>query len=363
MVINKQKGMFLMIERLKIIETRYNEITEELMHPENITNIKKTLELTKEQSTLREAYEAYQLYKKLIEDIEAAKEMIKDPELAEFAKEELNQSEQKLEQLNKDLEIILLPKDENDGKNVIVEIRGAAGGDEANIFAGDLYRMYTKYSEKLGWKLELLNAEDSEAGGFSQIEFMIKGDNVYSKLKYESGAHRVQRVPATETQGRVHTSTATVLVMPEAEEVDFELDMSEVRVDITRSSGCGGQGVNTTDSAVRLTHIPTGLVVYSQTERSQIKNKEKAIKILQTRLYDLKLREQEQEIGTERRNKIGTGDRSEKIRTYNYPQNRVTDHRIGYTTNSLDRVMEGELDKIIEALITEDQARKLRGEA
>ena len=220
--------------------------------------------------------------------------------------------------------------------------------------------MYTKYAEKLGFKIEVLNSEDSEAGGFSQIEFMVKGENVYSKLKYESGAHRVQRVPETETQGRVHTSTATVLVMPEAEEVDFELDMNEVRIDITRSSGCGGQGVNTTDSAVRLTHIPTGLVVYSQTERSQIKNKEKAIKILQTRLYDLKLREQEQEIGAERRSKIGTGDRSEKIRTYNYPQNRVTDHRIGYTTNSLDRVMDGDLDKIIEALITEDQARKLK---
>lgn len=362
MVITKKGMNISMIERLQAIENRYNQITEELMIPENISNIKKTLELTKEQSSLREAYDAYQEYKQLTSDLEAAKEMVKDPELGEFAKEEIVTLEAKLDQLNKDLEIILLPKDENDGKNVIVEIRGAAGGDEANIFAGDLYRMYTKYAEKIGWKLELLNAEDSDAGGFSQIEFMIKGDNVYSKLKYESGAHRVQRVPETETQGRVHTSTATVLVMPEAEEVDFDLDMNEVRVDITRSSGCGGQGVNTTDSAVRLTHIPTGLVVYSQTERSQIKNKEKAIKILQTRLYDLKLREQEQELGAERRNKIGTGDRSEKIRTYNYPQNRVTDHRIGYTTNSLDRVMDGDLDKIIEALITEDQARKLKGE-
>ena len=222
--------------------------------------------------------------------------------------------------------------------------------------------MYVKYAEKEGWKVEELESVEGAAGGYAQVSFMIKGENVYSKLKYESGAHRVQRVPETETAGRVHTSTATVLVMPEAEEFDFELDMNEVRIDITRSSGCGGQGVNTTDSAVRLTHIPTGIVVYSQTERSQIKNKEKAIKILTTRLYDLKNQEREKELGNERRSKIGTGDRSEKIRTYNYPQNRVTDHRIGFTINTLDRVMEGDLDKIIEALIAEDQARKLRGE-
>ena len=222
--------------------------------------------------------------------------------------------------------------------------------------------MYRKLSEKEGWKIELLDEERCEAGGYSLISFMVKGENVYSKLKYESGAHRVQRVPSTETQGRVHTSTATVLVMPEAEEIDFELDMNEVRIDITRSSGCGGQGVNTTDSAVRLTHIPTGIVVYSQTERSQIKNKEKAIKILQTRLYDYFNQQEQEKLGAERRSKIGTGDRSEKIRTYNYPQNRVTDHRIGFTLNILDRVMNGDIDKVIDALITEDQNRKLRGE-
>ena len=222
--------------------------------------------------------------------------------------------------------------------------------------------MYKKLAEKEGWKIEIMEEDPSEAGGYTLISFMIKGDNVYSKLKYESGAHRVQRVPVTETQGRVHTSTATVLVMPEAEEVDADLDMNDVRIDITRSSGCGGQGVNTTDSAVRLTHIPTGIVVYSQTERSQIKNKEKAIKILQARLYDLKTREQEEKLGSERRSKIGTGDRSEKIRTYNYPQNRVTDHRIGFTLNTLDRIMNGDIDKVIDALIAEDQARKLRGE-
>ena len=351
-----------MIERLKSIEERYNEINEELMKPEIVSNIKETLRLSKEQASLREAYEAYQKYKKLISDIEDAKEMSKDPELGEMAKEELESLNQELEALNGQLEIILLPKDPNDGKNVIVEIRGAAGGDEGNIFAGDLFDMYKKLAEKENWKIEVLEEEKSEAGGYSLISFMVKGENVYSKLKYESGAHRVQRVPVTETQGRVHTSTATVLVMPEAEEVDFELDMNEVRIDITRSSGCGGQGVNTTDSAVRLTHIPTGLVVYSQTERSQIKNKEKAIKILQTRLYDIKMQERDKEMGAERRSKIGTGDRSEKIRTYNYPQNRVTDHRIGFTLNTLDRVMQGDIDKVIEALITEDQKRKLRGE-
>ena len=351
-----------MIERLTAIENRYNEITEELMKPENISDIKKATSLSKEQASLKDAYDAYQEYKKITKDIEEAKEMIKDPELGEFAKEELEENQNKLEKLTKDIEVMLLPKDPNDGKDVIVEIRGAAGGDEGNIFAGDLFDMYKKLAERNGWKIEIVEEEKSEAGGYSLISFIVRGENVYSKLKYESGAHRVQRVPVTETQGRVHTSTATVLVMPEAEELDCDLDMNDVRVDITRSSGCGGQGVNTTDSAVRLTHIPTGIVVYSQTERSQIKNKEKAIKILQTRLYDLKMQEREKELGAERRSKIGTGDRSEKIRTYNYPQNRVTDHRIGFTLNTLDRVMQGDIDKVIDALIIEDQNRKLRGE-
>lgn len=351
-----------MIERLESIEKKYNKLNQELMSPDVLSDIKKTLELNKEIADLKLSYDAYQQYKKIENDILSALEITSDPELGEMAREEIKTLELEKEDLMKKIEIMLLPKDPNDGKNVIIEIRGAAGGDEANIFAGDLYRMYLKYAEKQDWKIEVLNAESGEAGGYSQIEFLIKGDSVYSFLKYESGAHRVQRVPATETQGRVHTSTATVLVMPEAEEVDFKLDMSEIRIDITRSSGCGGQGVNTTDSAVRLTHIPTGTIVYSQTERSQIKNKEKAIKIMQTRLYDLKMKEQEEKLGIERRSKIGTGDRSEKIRTYNYPQNRVTDHRIGFTLKQLDRVMEGNLDEIIEALITEDQTRKLKGE-
>ena len=351
-----------MFERLEDIKKRYDFITNELTKPEVISDVKKTMSLSKEQSDLSEIIECYNAYLKSKQDYEEAKELAKDPEMASFAQEEEEKQLELGKKLEKDLEILLLPKDPNDGKNIIVEIRGAAGGDEANIFAGDLYNMYVRYAENQGFKVENLESTPGQSGGFSEISFMIKGENVYSKLKYESGAHRVQRVPATESQGRVHTSTATVLVMPEVDDVDFELDMNDVRVDITRSSGSGGQGVNTTDSAVRLTHIPTGIIVYSQTERSQIRNKEKAIKILKSRVYDLKLREQEQELGAERKNKIGTGDRSEKIRTYNYPQNRVTDHRIGYTTNSLDRVMNGKLDDIIEALITEDQRRKLAGE-
>lgn len=348
-----------MINRLEAIQKKYNEITEELTKDETIKDIKKMTELSKEQRRLSETVDIYQKYKRILSDIEAAKEMLNDKEMQEFAKEEISNLNKEKEQIEGELEILLLPHDPNDEKNVIVEIRGAAGGDEANIFAGDLFDMYNHYVNNFGWKIEILSEEPGTAGGYSQIEFMIKGEGAYSKLKYESGAHRVQRVPETESQGRVHTSTATVLVMPEAEEFDYELDESEVRIDITRSSGCGGQGVNTTDSAVRLTHIPTGIIVYSQTERSQIKNKEKAFKILKTRLYDLKLREQEAANQQERKSKIGTGDRSEKIRTYNYPQNRVTDHRIGFTSMNLDRIMTGDLGVIIDALINEDQKRKL----
>ncbi len=350
-----------MIDRLEDIVKRYNELSQELTKPEVLNDYNKMKKLSKEHSDLEEIVNKYLKYQQIDLEISGAKEMINDPELSQLASDEIEKLQEQKREITKELELLLIPKDEHDDKNIIMEIRGAAGGDEGNIFAGDLFDMYRKYAEHQGWKIEILNEERSEAGGFSLISFMIKGDNVYSKLKYESGAHRVQRVPITETQGRVHTSTATVLVMPEVEEVDDTLDMNEVRVDITRSSGCGGQGVNTTDSAVRLTHIPTGIVVYSQTERSQIKNKEKAIKILQARLYDLKLQEQEKKVGEERRSKIGTGDRSEKIRTYNYPQNRVTDHRIGFTINTLDKVMQGDIDKIINALIAEDQKRKLAG--
>lgn len=351
-----------MLERLQAIENKYNELNELLMQPETISNVKKTMQLSKEQAMLREAYEAYQVYKKVLKGIEDAKDMLKDPELGEFAHEELANLEAEKARIDQELEVILLPKDPNDGKNAIVEIRGAAGGDEGNIFAGDLYRMYTRYAMNRGWKIEVITEDQALAGGFTLVEFMIKGDDVFSRLKYESGAHRVQRVPETETQGRVHTSTATVLVMPEADEVDVEIKETDLKVDVYRSGGAGGQHVNTTDSAVRMTHIPTGVVVACQSERSQIQNRERALQMLRTRVYEEMVRRQEAEIGTNRRNKIGTGDRSEKIRTYNYPQNRVTDHRIGFTLQQLDRVMEGEMDQIIDALIHEDQARMLKGE-
>ena len=351
-----------MIERLENIEKRYNEIMEELTNPEILGDIKKTMELSKEQASLKENYDAYQEYKKVLDNIKDAKELMKDPEMSEFAREEYNENEEKRKQMESDFEIMLLPKDPNDGKDVIVEIRGAAGGDEANIFAGDLYRMYTYYAEKNGWKIEELNSEEGTAGGYSQVEFKIKGDNVYSKLKYESGSHRVQRIPVTESNGRIQTSTATVLVMPEVDDIDIEIKDSDLRIDTFCASGHGGQGVNTTPSAVRITHLPTNTVVTCQNQRSQIQNKAEAMEVLKARLYQMELEKQESELGSERRNKIGTGDRAEKIRTYNYPQNRVTDHRIGFSTMQLDRVMDGAIDDIIEALITEDQARKLRGE-
>ena len=349
-----------MIERLMMIEKRYLELNEELMKPEIISNVKETLKRTKEQAMLKDSYEAYQKYKKLETAITDAKEMLHDEEMGEIAREELTQLEQEKSILEKEIEVLLLPKDPMDGKNVIVEIRGAAGGDEENIFAGDLFSMYSKYAEKENWKIEVLEEYPSEMGGYSLIQFMVKGDSVYSKLKYESGAHRVQRVPATETQGRVHTSTATVLVMPEADEVDIEIKDADLKVDVYRSSGAGGQHVNTTDSAVRMTHIPTGIVVTCQNERSQIKNREKALQMLRARVYEEEVRKKEEQEGLERRTKIGTGDRSEKIRTYNYPQNRVTDHRIGFTLKQLDRVMEGDLEEIITALINADQERKLK---
>ncbi len=351
-----------MIERLEATEKKYMDLQQELMSEEVLKDINKTRELSKEMSDLEETVTVYREYKKVLEDIPETKEMLKDEELKDIAKEELKDLEAKKEKLEHDLEILLIPKDPNDNKNVIVEIRGAAGGDEANIFAGDLYRMYSKYADKVGFKTELINAEEGTAGGFSQVEFMVKGNGAYSKLKYESGSHRVQRIPVTESNGRIQTSTATVLVMPEAEDVNIEINPQDLRIDIYRSSGCGGQGVNTTDSAVRITHLPTNTVVTCQNERSQIQNKEQAMKVLKARLYEQELRRQEEELGESRRNKIGTGDRAEKIRTYNYPQNRVTDHRIGFTTNNLDRVMNGDLDEIIETLTMEDQRRKLAGE-
>ena len=351
-----------MFDRLKTIEERYDKITNMLIDPSIASNINKLKELSKEQRSLEKTVDKYREYKSIVSQMDDLREIIQtedDEEIIEMAEAELQELKPFIPKLEEELKILLIPKDPNDEKNVIIQIRGAAGGDEANIFAGDLYRMYCKYAENMNWKVELLSVEESTAGGFSQVEFMISGDAVFSHLKYESGAHRVQRVPATESQGRIHTSTATVLVMPEAEEVDIELNMNDVRIDTFCSSGPGGQSVNTTKSAVRVTHIPTGLVVSCQDAKSQHDNKANALKVLRARMYDLVLQEREEKEGAERRTKIGTGERSEKIRTYNYPQNRVTDHRIGFTLQQLDRVMEGKLDAIVEALIHEEQKRQL----
>lgn len=351
-----------MFERLDAVTEKYEELTKKLTDPEVLGDYNTLKKLSKEHKDLEETHLKYKEYKNIISNIEEAKTLVNDPEMGEVAQLELVELEEKKETTLKELEILLIPKDENDDKNIIMEIRGAAGGDEANIFAGDLFRMYSRYADKLGWKYEILDSEAGTAGGFSQIEVKIKGEKVYSKLKYESGSHRVQRIPVTESNGRIQTSTATVLIMPEVEEVDIDINPNDLRIDTYCASGHGGQGVNTTPSAVRITHLPTNTVVTCQNERSQIQNKAQAMEVLRARLYQAEQERQDAEVGSERRSKIGTGDRSEKIRTYNYPQNRVTDHRIGYTTNSLDRVMDGALDDIIDALINEDIARKLRGE-
>jgi len=351
----------MLIDRLEQLEERYVKIGQDMSKPEIATDIKLVTELAKEYSKLEKPVLKFREYKNIISSIDDLKEMAKDKDkdIREMAEVELEEAQQNIVKLEEELEIMLIPKDPNDEKNVIVEIRGAAGGDEANIFAGDLYRMYSKYAESMDWKIEILFAEPKEAGGFSQIEFMVTGDSVYSYMKYESGVHRVQRVPQTESSGRIHTSTATVVVMPEAEEIDFELDMEDVRVDTYCSSGPGGQSVNTTKSAVRVTHVPTNTVAQCQDGKSQHENKASALRILRSRLYDQMLQEKQAKEGEERKSKIGTGDRSEKIRTYNYPQNRVTDHRINLTIQQLDRIIDGRLEPVIEALIAEEQKRKL----
>ena len=353
-----------MFDRLEIITERYNAINEMLNQPEVINDIKKYTSLMKELRSLEKTVTVYKKYKETVESIKELKELVKDKdeEIAMLAETELEEAITLRDKLENDIKILLLPKDENDEKNVIVEIRGAAGGDEANIFAADLYRMYSRYAESKGWKIEVTEAVETGLGGFSSIEFMISGESVYSFLKYESGSHRVQRIPVTESNGRIQTSTATVLVMPEADEIDVSLDLADVRVDIFCSSGPGGQSVNTTKSAVRVTHMPTGIVVQCQDGKSQHENKANALKVLQARLFDKINQERLEKEGQERLSKIGRGDRSEKIRTYNYPQNRVTDHRIGFTIQQLDRVMEGKLDPVIDALISEDQRRALSGE-
>lgn len=350
-----------MEERLKIIKDKFLELEQELTNPDVLSDFQKLRNLSKQKSDLEDIVNKYDEYKKIIEDLEELNLMKNDPEMADLIRAEIAELEEKKQTTYHELEILLIPKDENDGKNIIMEIRGAAGGDEANIFAGDLFRMYSYYADKQGWKIEIINEVEGSSGGFSQIEYMIKGENVYSKLKYESGSHRVQRIPTTETQGRVHTSTATVLVMPEVEDVTIEINEADIKMDVYHSSGAGGQSVNTSNSAVRLTHVPTGAVVTCQTERTQLKNREIAMRLLKVKINDELIRKQEAEMGRERKSKIGTGDRSEKIRTYNYPQNRVTDHRINYSIMDLEKVMDGHLEPIIEALITEDQRLKLEG--
>ena len=350
-----------MNERLKIIRDKYVELEKELSDPAVLSDFQKLKDLSKQKSDLQEIVLKSDEYDKCLNDIAELNSLKNDPEMADIIKEELSVLEEKKAVIYHELELLLIPKDENDGKNIIMEIRGAAGGDEANIFAGDLFRMYSYYAEKQGWKIEVVHEIEGSSGGFSQIECIIRGDNVYSKLKYESGSHRVQRIPATEAQGRVHTSTATVLVMPENENVNVEINEADIKMDVYHSSGAGGQSVNTANSAVRLTHVPTGVVVTCQTERSQLQNRERALKLLKIKINDEFIRKQEQENGNLRKSKIGTGDRSEKIRTYNYPQNRVTDHRINFSIMDLSAVMDGYLDPIIEALITEDQRLKLEG--
>ncbi len=352
-----------MLDRLEELEKRYIELSDKINDPDIISDNELWRKLMKEHSDITPVIEKYREYKQTMEAIGEAKEMLEDNSLDEdfrqLAKEELSENNKKIEEIKNELKVLLLPKDPNDEKNVIVEIRGGTGGDEAALFAGDLFRMYSRYAERQKWKIEIMSATESDAGGFKEIVFMINGKGAYSRFKYESGGHRVQRVPATESKGRIHTSAVTVAVLPEVEEVDVELDMNDVRIDVFRASGNGGQCVNTTDSAVRVTHIPTGIVVSCQDEKSQLKNKDKALKVLRAKLYDLELERQHSEVSAERKSQVGSGDRSEKMRTYNFPQGRVTDHRIGLTLYKLDSIMDGDIDEVMDALITSDQASKL----
>lgn len=351
-----------MFDRLQSVEDRYEKLNELLSDPDIVNDPKKLRDFSKEQSDIQETVETYREYKGAKQQLQDAKAMLEeklDPEMREMVKEELNELEEQIVALEEKIKLLLVPKDPNDDKNVIMEIRGAAGGEEAALFAGTLYRMYSRYAESQGWKTEVIEANETGLGGFKEIIFMITGQGAYSKLKFENGAHRVQRVPETESGGRIHTSTATVASLPEVEAFDIEIHDKDIRFDAFASSGAGGQSVNTTMSAVRLTHVPTGIVATSQDERSQHKNKDKAMKILLARVYDKFQQEARAEYDQVRKSAVGTGDRSERIRTYNYPQNRVTDHRIGLTLQKLDQIIEGKLDEIIDALILEDQSSKL----
>lgn len=353
-----------MFDKLSFISDKYNALTEKVSDPQIIADQSKWQKYAKELSELEPIVKKFQEYQQVKKSIAESKELLNesssDEELRELAKLELSEMEDKVEPLEEELKVLLLPKDPNDEKNVILEIRAGTGGDEAALFGADLFRMYSRYAERRGWKTELMEMNETGIGGIKEAVLLIKGKGAYSRLKYESGAHRVQRVPETESSGRVHTSAATVAVLPEVDEVEVNLNPNDVRVDVYRSSGNGGQSVNTTDSAVRLTHIPTGTVVTCQDEKSQIKNKEKAFKVLAARLYDVMIREQTDEISQQRKSQVGSGDRSERIRTYNFPQGRVSDHRTGVTLYKLDAFLDGDLDEIIDGLITTDQAEKMK---
>lgn len=352
-----------MLERLNFIEGKYEELSRKISDPSVMSDQKEWQKLCKEHSELEAVVTKYREYKKAQEDIEDNKEMLQtesDREMREMVQEELKELTQKVEEFQEELKILLLPKDPNDDKNVFIEIRGGAGGEEAALFAANLFRMYTRYAERKGWKAEVMSANETDIGGFKEVVFMLKGFGAYSKLKYESGVHRVQRVPDTESSGRIHTSTATVAVLPEVEDVDIVIRSEDLRIDVFRASGHGGQCVNTTDSAVRITHLPTGLVVSCQDEKSQLKNKEKAMKVLKARLFEKAESERSASIAEDRKSQVGTGDRSERIRTYNYPQGRVSEHRIGLTLYRLDSFLDGDIDEVIDALITADQAEKIK---
>lgn len=355
-----------MFDKLQGIEDKLEKINSSLCDPEVVSNQEEYKKLMREAKTLTPIVEKFREYKKANSDLTEAKEMLADSsldkEFRDMASEEAAEAQKKTEELKEELKVLLLPKDPNDYKNVIVEVRGGAGGEEAALFAGSLFRMYSMYAERKGWKTEIMNENPTELGGYKEISFMIEGEGAYSRLKFESGVHRVQRVPETESQGRVHTSTVTVAVLPEAEEVEFTLDPADLQIDVFRSSGAGGQKVNKTSSAIRVTYLPTGMVVECQDERSQYKNKDKALKVLRSRLLEEKTAKQNAEIAGERRSQVGTGDRSERIRTYNFPQGRVSDHRIGLTLYKIEAIMNGDLDEIIDALVTADTAEKLKAE-
>ena len=352
-----------MFEKLEVFEKKLESLNKDLCDPEVISNQNKYRELMKEQSSLAPIVEKYKEYKKAKEDQDEAKSLLNegglDKDFKEMVEQELNQAKEKIENISEELKILLLPKDPNDSRNVIVEIRGGAGGDEAALFAGSLFRMYSMYAEIKNWKVEVLSGNEKELGGFKEISFMIEGKGAYSRLKYESGVHRVQRVPETEAQGRIHTSTVTVAVLPEAEDVEVEINQNDLQIDTFRAGGAGGQHINKTDSAIRITHLPTGLVVECQDERSQHKNKDKAMKVLKSRLLEAEQKKQQKEVADERRMQVGTGDRSERIRTYNFPQGRVTDHRIGLTLYKIEDILNGNIDEIIDALIAADRAAQL----